>query len=239
MIAQNWAIAAILWLSLGLPNVATAQSASPGDAKPMIDPIALYGPRVDYDILRNGEKVGDHQISFSRRGDTIVTETRARIEVPFLFLIGYRFDYQSTSVWDGNILTDLTARTNDDGDKSEVAILRENDELVVTGPTGTLTLDTALPPTEHWSLTFVQAPAVLNTITGHVNHITTTKLGSAFVPAASGIIRADRYRLDGDIRIETWYDPAGRWLGMRFAGEDGSSIEYRCRDCPAQMAKAQ
>jgi hypothetical protein len=85
----------------------------------------------------------------------------------------------------------------------------------------------------------VQQPEVLNTITGHVNRITTTKLVSAFVPAANGIIRADRYRLDGDIRLETWYDAAGRWLGMRFAGEDGSTIEYRCRDCPAQVAKAQ
>lgn len=239
MVARNWAVAAILWLDLGLPGIATAQNMSPGDAMPLGDPLSLYGPRVDYDILRDGQKVGDHWISFSRRGGMIVTETYARIEVPFLFLTGYRFDYRSTSVWDGNVLTSLTARTDDDGEKSEVYVQRENEDLVVTGPTGSLTLDPAMLPTEHWSLSFVQAAEVINTITGHVNRITTTKLGSAFVPAASGIIRADRYRLDGDIRIETWYDPAGRWLGMRFAGEDGSMIEYRCRDCPAQMAKVQ
>lgn len=203
------------------------------------DPFALYGPSVHYDILRDGEKVGNHEISFTRQDGSIVARTHADISVPFLFLTGYRFDYHSTSVWEGDMLTRLEAQTDDDGTRSDVTIMREGQELVVTGPTGTLSFDQPLPPTEHWSLAFVQQPEVLNTITGHINRITTTKLGSAFVPAANGIIRADRYRLDGDIRLETWYDSSGRWLGMRFAGEDGSTIEYRCRDCPAQMAKAQ
>jgi hypothetical protein len=195
---------------------------------------------VRYDILRNGVKVCDHEISFARSGNFTIAETQAEIDVPFMFFTGYRFAYQSTARWTGNVLTDLTAKTNDDGTKSKVTITQEeNQEIVVTGPTGTLNVDQSLLPIEHWSLAFVQNPDVLNTITGHVNHITTTKLGSALVPAAHGFIRANRYRLDGDIRLETWYDTAGRWLGMRFAGEDGSVIEYRCRDCSPRLAKIQ
>ncbi|MBK8158021.1 MAG: hypothetical protein IPK59_04295 [Rhodospirillaceae bacterium] len=225
----------ILCLGTTLPAFAHAQD--PQQA--FVDPLALYGPRVAYDILRNGEKVGDHQITFSRQGEALIAETSASIEIPFLFLTGYRFDYQSTSVWEDNLLTRLTARTDDDGELSEVSVTRDDQDMSVTGPTGTLELERPLLPTEHWSQSFVQDQQVLNTITGHVNNITTTTIGSAFVPAANGIIRANRYRLDGDIRLETWYDPAGRWLGMRFAGEDGSTIEYRCRTCPAQLAKAQ
>lgn len=224
-----------LCLGLVLPASANAQEVPSA----FVDPLALYGPRVAYDILRDGEKVGDHEITFSRRGETLIAETSASIEVPFLFLTGYRFDYQSTSIWEGDLLTSLTARTDDDGELSEVSITRDEQEMSITGPTGTLELDRPLLPTEHWSQSFVQDPQVLNTITGHVNNITTTAIGSAFVPAANGIIRTNRYRLDGDIRLETWYDPAGRWLGMRFAGEDGSTIEYRCRTCPAQLARAQ
>jgi hypothetical protein len=96
-----------------------------------------------------------------------------------------------------------------------------------------------VPPTEHWSKAFLGNGALLNTITGKLNDVETVTLGSAFVPTASGIARAERYRLDGDLKIETWYDGDGRWLGMRFAGRDGSTIEYLCRDCPAQLATAQ
>lgn len=235
MPVRSLGTAALALTAAALPWAAAAQD----DAGSFVDPLALYGPNVHYDILRNGEKVGEHEINFARHGDNIVAETHADIAVPFLFLTGYRFDYKSTSVWDAEGLSSLVAKTDDDGDESDVTINRDGQTFVVTGPTGTLDTDLSLPPTEHWSISFLQHPEVLNTITGHINKITTTKLGSAFVPAANGIIRADRYRLEGDIRMETWYDPAGRWLGMRFAGEDGSVIEYRCRDCPAQMAKAQ
>nr|WP_298689323.1 DUF6134 family protein [uncultured Dongia sp.] len=228
-------VSAMMLLAVVMPPSAWAQSGN----NDFVDPIALYGNRAHYVILRNGQQVGHHVITFDRQGDTTIVQTRADIEIPFLFLTGYRFDYQSKSVWSGRTLESLTATTDDDGDKSVVEITRKDKALVVAGPSGTMILDRQLLPTEHWSIAFVQDDEVLNTITGHVNRITKTGLASAFVPAANGIIRANRYRLDGDIRLETWYDNEGRWLGMRFAGEDGSLIEYRCRDCPAQVARAE
>ena len=35
----------------------------------------------------------------------------------------------------------------------------------------------------------------------------------------------------GHLHLDAWYDISGRWMGMRFKGRDGSTIEYRCRNC--------
>jgi hypothetical protein len=39
------------------------------------------------------------------------------------------------------------------------------------------------------------------------------------------------YRYSGELELDAWYSEAGRWLGMRFKGRDGSTIEYFCRNC--------
>jgi hypothetical protein len=204
-----------------------------------LDPVTLYGPEVRYDIFRNGDEVGEHRILFQRHGDTIIADARSEIAVPFLFLTAYRFDYQSRSVWRDGIMVDLDAVTSDDGDTSEVSIEWRNGQLQVTGSAGSTMLATSLPPTEHWSKTFISQGEIINTITGRVNEVRLSKLSDAFVPTGTGMARADRYTLAGDLNLETWYDADGRWLGMRFQGKDGSTIEYRCRDCPGQLATSQ
>jgi hypothetical protein len=220
---------------LGLPSLAMAD----GVPAPFPDPLTLYGSEARYEILRDGDKIGDHRISFQRRGDTVIVETRAEIAVPFLFLTGYRFNYHSRSIWRGSDMIDLEAVTIDNGNSSQVSIGWQDGKLRVTGPGGSAMLDAPLPPTEHWSKSFITQGEILNTITGRVNDVDLTRLSDAFVPTATGMARADRYRLAGDLDLETWYDTDGRWLGMRFQGEDGSTIEYRCRDCPAQLAIVQ
>lgn len=207
-------------------------------AKTLGDPAALYGPVAEYDILRDGENVGTHRIDFHRSGNLTIVESRSTITVPFLFFTAYRFDYQARSVWRNGTLIELVATTNDDGKMSRMSLRQDGGKLLLDSPEGRLHLDAAPAPTEHWSVQFLRQ-SVLNTITGRINQISLTPLGDAYVPASLGMLKAQRFRLDGDLKLETWYDRDGRWLGMRFAAKDGSNIEYRCRSCADQVATAQ
>lgn len=202
------------------------------------DPVALYGRLADYDIMRDGTKVGEHRISFQRAGDSLVVESRSEIQVPFLFITAYRFNYRARTVWHGGTMVELDAYTDDDGKETAIKVRRQGSNYIVEGPNGRYSLSTFLPPTEHWAQSFL-SDSLLNTITGEINKVSTTPLSPAYVPAASGVLRADRFRLDGDLRIETWYEPSGRWAGMRFEARDGSTIEYRCRTCTARLAGAE
>lgn len=201
------------------------------------DPLTLYGPVATYDILRDGDLVGTHRIGFTRQGEALRVESETDIAVDFLFMNAYAFEYRAISLWQDGRLLRLNAATDDDGEKSIIAASLANEGLRLDGPAGTAMIDPTLPVSEHWSRSFIEGGQQLNTITGAVNAIEVEPLGDAFISLAGGTIRADRFQIRGDIELETWYDDAGRWLGMRFAARDASIIEYRCRTCRADIAK--
>jgi len=46
------------------------------------------------------------------------------------------------------------------------------------------------------------------------------------VTRGDDVITAEHYQYDDDIKANVWYDNDGRWLKMKFVGEDGSVIQY-------------
>jgi len=220
----------------GNPAGGPAPASAAEISMPTADPIALYGPEATYDIFRNGSRVGTHRIRFSRAGDTIEVESLSSIELRLLVFSAYEFSYAAQSRWESGKLVTLEARTDDDGALSLVRVRTKGNTLTIDGPAGTIDIPQPLPVSEHWSRAFIDDDRQINTITGAINDISVTALGSASVPSALGTARAERFRIDGDLALETWYDDSGRWLGMRFKAEDGSDIEYRCRICRADLA---
>jgi hypothetical protein len=52
-------------------------------------------------------------------------------------------------------------------------------------------------------------------------------------------VEATHYKYEGEIQNDVWYDAEGRWVRMKFLGDDGSAIEFRCRKCfPASSGNA-
>jgi hypothetical protein len=39
-------------------------------------------------------------------------------------------------------------------------------------------------------------------------------------------LRGERLVMSGAVDMETWYDATPGWIGLRFAGRDGSIIQY-------------
>jgi hypothetical protein len=226
-------LAALLCGLIGQHAVAMDQFVERSSAN--FDPLALYGPTATYHVFRDGAPVGYHRIAFNRAGDILIVESRSEIEVRVLFLTAYRFSYTAQSRWrDGNLL-ELDATTNDNGERSVVSVTQADDGLIADGPSGKFTIAPIQAVSEHWWKRFIADEEQLNTITGAVNRVDVDALGAAYVPMASGIALADRFRIGGDIKLESWYD-GGRWLGMRFLASDGSTIEYRCHSCSPDMA---
>ena len=57
------------------------------------------------------------------------------------------------------------------------------------------------------------------------------------VATERGPVMATRYAYSGELQTEVWYDECGRWVKMRFAGRDGSIIDYVCRQCQGGGAR--
>ena len=191
----------------------------------------------DYDILREGSTVGFHSVRIQSDEEHTRVISRSRIEIGWLGLTLYRFEYEAEEVWDGQGLRRLVSRADDDGERLEISGNRHNDRFQ-WAVNDAEPVNHAMPifPTNHWNSGVLSQTWVLNTLTGSINRVFILPYpeGKPILDLSSGEIR--QYRYDGELQLDAWYDDSGHWLGMRFEGRDGSTIEYRCRNCPPRRA---
>lgn len=222
-------VASAAWLMA--PNVAWSELETCESARIGYDPVSLYGEEMVFSVLRNGDAIGVHRVTFDRDGDRLVVDSRFEAQVKVLFIRAFEYLYQSKSVWRDGCMVELNATTDDNGDKSRVSARLDNGQLLIEGPSGALEGAAGLIPTDHWHSGVLTSERVLNTITGRVASIDIADLGETQVIINGRPASARHYVYSGDLNTEVWYDRNGRWVKMRFRAEDGSSIEYVCRKC--------
>ncbi len=197
----------------------------------VVDPFALYDGEIAFDVFRNGSKVGAHRTLFARDGAEISVRSTFNLQIDFLFFTAYRFSYQSEGRWRAGHLEKLTAKVDDDGTPFSFETARDGARMKITTGGGVYYDDIPLYPTNHWTANVLSQKRVLNTLTGQINRVSILPAGRETVATERGNVTATRYRYTGDLETEVWYDDARHWVKMRFAGRDGSSIEYVCRRC--------
>ncbi len=214
-------------LVLALAPAGAAAAAAPAD----FDPLKAYGERIVFDVYRGEDRIGRHVVRFTRDGGNLGVRAQFNAAVKMIGLTVFRFDYRSDASWRDGALLDLTASTNDDGDRRTVRVDRRNGRLVVSGPDGAETTDQGVFPSNHWHPGAVTGSRLINTLTGDVAEVRISRVGQERIATNAGPVEATRYRFDGDLRdIDVWYDGDGRWEKLRFR-ENGSVIDYRCVQC--------
>lgn len=193
--------------------------------------IALYGETAVYDVLRNGEPVGEHRLVFEDSPQGLTVNVNFTIAIPFLVFTAYDFSYVSRSTWRDGAMVSLDAAVNDDGDKKTFGAKVINGTLRVEGPSGQYRAPLGTFPTDHWNAAVVAKGQVLNTLTGRLNDVAYDAQGIEVVMTGQGARQATRYSVRGQLNTDVWYDEEGRWLKLRFAGKDGSVIDSVCRQC--------
>lgn len=231
----RWLISACVFASVGAA-AAHADPADPSDrihVPSQIDPLSLYGEEILFDVLRDGEPIGNYLVRFKRNGGALRVESRANIEVALLFVSAYRLRHQALETWQDGVFTSLNASTNKDGDFSHVEALRTGKSLEVTGIDGAWDADGNVLPATHWNMAQIASPVLIHTISGKPTHVSVIEAGIENVAMGDVMRPAHRFVYSGDEDMETWYDDTGRWVKLRFSAKDGSTIEYVCRKCNA------
>lgn len=225
-------IASPLSRSLALVLFGLAVTAPPAGAeRNPFDLAAAYAGGLQFEVRRDGRSIGRHEVTFEREGEALRVTAQSDIRVRFLGIPIYRFDYRSESLWDESGLLRLEAETDDDGRESRVVARREAEELRIEGSGGRAQVGAPLFPTDHWHPAVLDERAVLNTLTGRINAVDIVFEGEEEIEAGGGTRPARRYSYDGDLQATVWYDRQGRWVGLRFLGQDGTPIDYVCRRC--------
>jgi len=205
----------------------------PADKIPVVDPIALYGDEILFDVYRKGQKVGEQSMYFSRNatGDLFV-QVRFRLAIDVLFFTAYTYEYEASEIWRDNKMIALTSHVDDDGKVAKTSARLEDDVFKIDGPRGTVLASSWVFPTNHWHRGQVESTVILNTLTGSLAHVRIERRGVEKVPTDRGDVDAEHFVYTGDLRdTDVWYDAAGRWVKMTFKAKDKSTIEFRCRKC--------
>ena len=195
------------------------------------DPIALYGKEILFDVFRENKRVGSHTVRFHRDGDELIVNSRFELKIDVLFFTVYRFLYQSNSIWRGPLINNLNVEVDDNGEVFRFSADRNGKEMSILSSAGTAEIKGRVFPTNHWNSNVVHEQRVLNTLTGRINNVRIEAHERERVPTERGEIEATRYAYTGDLQTEVWYDDMGRWVKMRFAGRDGTRIDYVCQRC--------
>ncbi|MEX2644141.1 MAG: DUF6134 family protein [Acetobacterales bacterium] len=196
-----------------------------------VDPFHLYGKEIRFRVMRNGDEVGRHTVTFERRDGMLEVTSRMNIAIKVLLVTVYRYSYESVGLWKEGGLQSLTAAVDDDGEKSTVDVDLVGGRLRVQGPKGELWTEAGTLPTTHWNPRQVAQSKLINTLTGGIDQVTIADRGEETVPTGEGPARARRFGYSGDLDIDSWYDADGHWMKMVFKGRDGSTIEYLCVSC--------
>lgn len=229
---KNQLISTILGLFLSTQSVGAATIPN-GDADAQTLPLVaqLYGDNIAFDIIRNGVRIGSHSVTFEPDADVLSVVTDFQLEVGALFITFFEMSYRSEALWQDDKLIFLSARTDRNGEVSTVKAKLADGLLRGEGPNGPFTAPLGIYPTNHWNAGVKASTQLINTITGKVSDVRLVPLGTEKVKTERGLIEATKYKYDGAIENEIWYDSKGRWVRMQFPGGDGSLIELHCRKC--------
>ncbi len=220
--------ALVVYLVLMIGTVASASNQNP---------MTLYGPKIAFDVVRDGAIVGKHETRFERAESGLTVTSLMSINLSLLFFPVYEFDYQSREIWRDGKLSGLIVKVSDDGEEKTLTLSRQKDRLKRIGGQSSEDLPGDIFPTNHWNAAVLEDKQVLNTLTGNLNSVIIKKIGLEDVETRNGVLRATRYDYTGDLQdTSAWYDREGRWVKLRFKARDGSTIDYICRTCKPEGA---
>lgn len=203
--------------ALSLAAIGRAQAALP------IPP----GNRLAFDVVRNGSRIGTHVLDFKSSGDRLEVHIAVDLAIGVGPLTLFRYTHRAVETWQAGQVQSIEATTDHDGTEHHLTMRRRGEGIWVVGDKGSYLAPPETLPATHWNRHMLDVP-IVNTETGALMRPRIRNHGvEALETASAARVEAQHFSLSGDVSLETWYDQSPRWVGLRFAGADGSTIRYK------------
>lgn len=194
----------------------------------------IYGnnDKISFDVVRNGEVVGQHDTTFLSEGSDLIVKSKMNLKITLLGIPVYLFDYKSSEKWSDGVLSQIDVDVIDGADQFKMTSLMNEQALEITTSLGNFKVQGSIISTNHWNSDVVKQTRVLNTLTGKINNVKLINKGKERIPSKNSEILATRYDYSGELTdTSVWYDSDGRWVKLEFKARDGSTVEYICTSC--------
>jgi Domain of unknown function (DUF6134) len=216
---RRWGLRCVLAAATLL--AVASMTAAPGAAAGQTLPRDLQ-----FDVVRDGEVIGHHKITFRPDGDRLIAHSELAIKVDSLLVTLYRYEQTRDEVWRAGRLVAFAAKTDDDGARYDVKGEAGPDGIRVTSGRESWTLPADSLPASFWNGAMMAHRNLIDAASGKLVQAKVTDHGSETIDAGGHKIRAIHYTYAASLPRDVWYDASGRWVKMRAVGIDGSFAEW-------------
>jgi hypothetical protein len=182
----------------------------------------------NFDVILDGEVIGQHRFEIFERDKTRHVEIEANFDVRILFFNAYRYRHSNYEVWQGECLQSIRSHTNDNGDKEFVRGEMKDGFLKLQTDAGTETLQGCVRTFAYWDPAILNSNTLLNAQTGELQPVQVKDLGSKTIQVRGESVQARHYRIDtAKFSIELWYSLQQQWLALQSTTANGAVLRYR------------
>jgi hypothetical protein len=190
-----------------------------------------------FNVLLDGKSIGYHRFVLSEHDGERELRSEARFNVKFLFINAYSYAHDAEERWQGECLSRLDARTNDNGNRILVFGTRNNSQFVVATKDLTAAFTSCVQSFAYWNPQILTATHLLNPQTGEYVPVRVKRIGIETVNIRGRQVPAERYRLESEspsndrLQIDLWYSTTlnaetKQWLALESAAEGGRRLRY-------------
>jgi hypothetical protein len=195
------------------------------------------GMTLEFDVKRGNSDFGTHEIRFSEDEGDLIAEVSVRLRAGAGPITVFRYEHDSTERWRDGQLIQIYGNTLKDGDRFPFEGRAEGEAVVIEatnedGQAETVEFPPEILPSSHWRPYPLDTGQILHTEHGTPMDVTIEYLGMDEIEADGGTISAHRYRLEGTLTADLWYDEDGHWAGCEFEAR-GQHIRYVRRAAPS------
>lgn len=186
-----------------------------------------------FNVFLDEKPIGQHRFVLEDNGAQRTLTSEASFDVKFLFVNAYRYRHTAKEQWNGNCLTAIEARTDENRETTIVkGALDKNADtspFVLQSPKPR-TLEDCVMTFAYWNPAMLKQTRLLNPQTGEYLDARISALGKESIQVKGQATDAEHYRLVAPkLKIDLWYSSDQQWLALRSTTPEGYIINYRLR----------
>ena len=199
----------------------------------LVPAAALAGNTWDFRVFLDDKEIGTHRFDLlDKGGGERQLVSQARMAVKVLFVTAYTYDHHDVEHWNGDCLSKLTSKTDDNGDEYRVDVQRQGDSTVVQTRDGAQTLGECVLTFAYWNPAMLKQTRLLNSQDGEHVEVKITDAGADPIVVRGVKTPARRYELrstNQKLSIDLWYSPDQEWLALESKTERGQKLIYKLK----------
>ena len=162
-------------------------------------------------VLLDASEVGTHTFRVTEHGGERLVTSDARFKVKILFINAYSYSHEARERWQGDCLSELDARTDDNGER--VTVRKRPSACVMSFA--------------YWNPRMLQQKQLLNAQTGELTEVRIEPLGEETLRVRGAPLSARRYAVHAPkFRIDLWYAADSSWVQLESRTGSGRLLRY-------------